>query len=283
MEAAAGNSAKAIKMFANGTLDLGGGSVYVDCNGKTVTVTNGTLYGFESTSGSGSYGARGGSWIIGDGVTVTRDVRFGGNRYVTLDNEGGTATSYRYDLDVTSIALRTSNAGLYYKTTLRAAPALANRVKAYGVVLSLDRMPGSDWEGKAKTMATCIEGAISVDGTTATVTSGILQNIMKAGQDNASRGEMDIYANAYLKFDFDNDDNYLEEAYIMAVDDNGADVVSNMQSVMETISTRWGDYAPAEGATVNLQDKVADFYKTWDMGSFGWTLDAIETYIDENA
>lgn len=286
--AANSNGTKAIRMYNNGELNLGGGSVYVDCNGKTVTVTNGTLYGFESTGASSIYGVRGGGWIIGNDVTIVRDVRFGGNRYVTLNNVGEqtganagklTATSYRYNLDVTAIALRTGNAGLYYKTTLRAAPALANRIKAYGVVLSLDSMPGANWEGSAKTAATCIDEAVAMDGNTATFNSGILANIMKAGEDNAARGEMDIYANAYLKFDFDCDEDYLDEQYIMAVADSEEDVVCNMQNVMETINDRWENYAPAEGAEINAQDTVADFYTKWNMSGFNWALDNIADYV----
>lgn len=265
-----------IKMYADGTLDLGEQEVTVDCNGKTVNVSNGTLKGYDSAD-VGTYSSAG-KWVLGTGAEFVNQATVDGNRYVTLyTNDAKTeAKSYCYKLNMTAVSLRTGVVGLYYKTTVACGTDLAAKIDAYGVVLSLNQMPKSTFVEDALpgTAFTSVTGGITLDAETnsRTFTSGILKNIMvKDDAENQDRAEAEIYANAYLQ---------IGDVYIMAVADeeitNTQDPALgwSLQNVMEAID------AELDTTYVDYKDVLGDFYATWEMNYFGWALDNIADYVD---
>jgi hypothetical protein len=264
------------------------GKTYVNNNGYTVTVTgNGTLYGMDTTMDG--YEGDGGSFLVADTVTVARDVTYG-NRYISLnfgvDMESGYAIlkAQPLDMKLTSVTLRAGKSsegmGLYYKATLSMPETLAGRIQTYGVVLSLVDMPGADFASEGNQNGfTSLSNVLPVsaeNGYTVTINSGSVFGIMKAdaskAESNVTRGEMPIYANAYVYIDFDGDGRYDADEFLMADTDTDTtnDVAWSLKDVLGAIDGRWSDFEAA-------QQKVTEFYSFWsDFGMNQWSFNNIK-------
>ena len=289
---AAYNGQGYIRMYKNGALNLNG-DAYVDNQGNYITVTgSGKLYGMDSTLDD--YAGNGGSFLVADTVTVVRDVT-NGNRYIALKHGTDPETGYqilkahRLDMKLSSVTLRAGKTsegmGLYYKATLSMSEALASNINTYGVVLSLKNMPGADFmtdrnpQGVNENGFTTLQNVLPVNaqnGYTVTINSGSVFGIMKAdaalAESNAVRGEMPIYANAYLYIDFNGDDKFDADEFLMSDTDEDTtnDVAWSLFDVMDAIDNRWSDFAAA-------QEKVTSFYSFWsDYGMNKWTFDNIK-------
>lgn len=220
------------------------------------------------------------SWTVADETEIVRDVKnpVTGYRYLNVTNTKGEGTqtinSYRLDMYLSAVSLRASKDngnGLYYKATVSMSEALAEKLDTYGVVLSLVDMPDANFMAEGKENgATQITDALGVsadNGYTVTVNSGAVFGIMKddgsvSDADNAAWGQLDIYANAYLKLDADGDGTC--EYYMSETDD----VAWSLYDVMKEINDNWSDFAAAH-------DKVTAFYSYW--AQYG--MDEWETYL----
>ena len=206
--------------------------LFLDLNGKQLTnlTVGGTCYCIDSTATAATAGA-GSARITG---TMDPDHFAGGIRYVVLE-DCGVYTAHVLKLELSYVALRTSEAGLYYKASVQCDDALSAAIDSYGVALSVSAMPGTDF---AETeLYTRYEGA-PVCGEI--FTSGSVFGIFKDAGDNAARGAMKIYANAYIHLT------------------NGAYLMSDLTT---------GDTAPRkgfDGVAWSLKDVLTELNNTFD-------------------
>ena len=127
--------------------------------------------------------------------------------YVAAPNGEGAYTSHRLEMKLTNVTLRPSVMGFYYKAKFNTDDILADKVDTYGVVFSVDNMPGGDFATETGDINrwTAYEGTNFADMRNQTVTSGSIFGIMKntnSAEKNAQNGMRKIYANAYITFDF---------------------------------------------------------------------------------
>jgi hypothetical protein len=154
------------------------GAVYLDLNGFTAEVNAEKLYVTDSSATTTAAGS--------GSLVTTGAVEKNYNGYVAL-TQNGAYTFHALQLRLTAVTLRTEKAGIYYKASLACDPILRANIAGYGVTLSVDG-------GKA--LSTGYTGAPSGE-----FTSGSVFNIFKkhySAQKNAERGELEIYANAYI-------------------------------------------------------------------------------------
>ena len=244
---------------AAGRLNLTGGTYTVDIAGKSLDITgSGKLVAFDSANDT--YDATACGTITNAGnVELQTDVTApNGNRYLAV-TEAGKTSMHRLEMELSAVTLRTSSCGVYYKAKYHCDSVLAEKVSAYGVVLSVDTMPGSNFMEADNNAYTKLRPDENFGNGTIAL-SGSVVGIMKTStpRKNAQRGQMPIYANAYLVIDGQTlvADNENTGKSVAAEDFSG--VAYSLLDVMEAIDANWADYV-AQGQA----DTVKEFYQTW--------------------
>lgn len=256
--------------------------LWVDLNGFNLNVDGtGKVYAFDSSNDTYDKDACG--KLTGTAQPqpeVTDPVT--GNRYLAV-SDGQTTTLHRFALQLTTVSLRPSAAGLYYKARFSCDPILAAKATKYGVVLSLDNMPGADFATEAEDInipTVLTPGADFGNGTVAN--SGAVFGIMKEDLEafeNAFRGELPIYANPYIQFgdvvvvgDTANADKTFE-------DDGFTGVQYSLHKVLNAIDDTYYTYPVATRGRVDQfkRDWKSDGMETWDF------VDIAKEVIDYNA
>lgn len=244
--------------------------MWVDLNGYDLTLSgSGHVNVFDSANDT--YLADACGKVVNNGtVTVNQDVTApNGNRYLAL-TDGNTTTMHRIDLKLTDVTLRTAAAGIYYKAKFECDETLSAKVKSYGVVVSLADMPGEDFLTEGDNNKYTTANAPFTSGVT--VTSGSVFNIMKASitdpAKNAARGEMDIYANPYICFDFGNDKIVVADTK-NAGKTEGAEgfdgIAMSLHDVLDALDDNYFNY------DADTQAQVDAFYKQWEQnGMADW-------------
>lgn len=194
-----------IRLFGDAALTLDGQEIVVDLCGNDLQVTgNGAVKAFDSANDTYDESACG-VLLAGSGITVEKSFQApNGNTYIAA-TENGLTKLHRLEIDLNTVTLRTSAAGLYYKATYNCDRTLAKLVKSYGVVLSLYNLPGADFmteEAKGNYNAWTEATTPFQSGVVATSGSvfGILKDSRTAARNN-EMGRMKIYANAYIDLD----------------------------------------------------------------------------------
>ena len=190
-------------LTADAEMSLSGETLWVDLAGHDLTLTgSGTVYAFDSANDTYNQD-KCGQLTAPDSITVMTDVEApNGKRYVAL-TEGGVTTMHRIQLGLTTVTLRIGQVGLYYKATYFCDDALAAKVQAYGVVLSLSNMPGADFKTEKDSTPNRYTVANEPFKSGALCVSGSVYGIMKETNDpaaNDANGKMPIYVNAYIDF-----------------------------------------------------------------------------------
>ena len=261
-----------IKLYAETALAIPEGTeVYVDLNGQNLTVTGeGTLQAFNSANDG--YSAAAGAVTNNGTVEIITDVTapISGYRYLAL-TEGKVTTVHRISMRLRAVTLRTDAAGLYYKALYNCDDTLAAAVKEYGVILSLNNMPGADFAEETDDInkATAIAAdATFGDGTEAN--SGSVFGIMKKEQGsltNYANANMKIYANAYIRLD--------TEAVIVADTANVGLSASNgdfdgtaysLRDTVESIDSNYYAYAKTD------RTQIEQFRAEWKSYGMRWAL-----------
>ena len=244
------------------------GKVWIDLLGNQINATgSGMLRLYDSANDA--YEQTQGAATLADTVTVLTDVTApNGNRYIALRDEEGVYSFHRLDMGLKAVSLRLSACGIYYKAVYHCDAVLAQKVSSYGVVFSLQNMPGTDF--MTETGEINIATAQQPDGDFGKgteATSGSVFNIMRRGlADNAARGQMPIYANAYVVID---------GAVLVAdnanagkqVTDQGFDGVAySLLDVLKACNDRWDGYVATGEA-----EAIREFYSTWaQQGMEAW-------------
>lgn len=272
VEAAETTSATLYGDVENITAD---GDLYLDLNGHNATnITADKIYAYDSTATTSAKGT--GKLVTESAVEIDNTVN--GKRYIALKGDENTYTFHVLELKLTTISLRTANAGIYYQAMIFCDAELSDATASYGVALSDDYMPGTDFADDDNVKWTDITGAPTSG---VAFTSGSVFNIFKDLEDlegeaeiqeNRKRGETLIYANAYLKL---ND----EAGTILMTDNSTGDVKDDSNPEFNGIALSLKQvmaYLNTNYATMgDKQTQIAEFYKQWADVMSTWDLTTI--------
>lgn len=247
--------------------------INIRLSGKDVTVSGkATVYG--SDKGNDDYDGAA-KLIPAEGAELTvmpTATMAGGRRYIALQGEDGSWTFHRFVIALDTVTLRTEgNPGIYYKATYRCDDVLANLVSGYGVALSLQDMPGADFETEDKFTAYGAESfQAAYKNHVVKTTSGAVVGIMKernSKETNTANANMDIFANAYLKLNVGG-----EELVVMA----DSDTAYSLFEVLQGVNENWDSYADEDKATIGaFLEKWAAFITDEAVALLQSTLDKI--------
>lgn len=177
---------------------------YVDLNGYSITGTvsgEGKLYLMDSqtddfTVADGNYG----TVPVGANVAaITQESACTQDGYLMIEKEG-TLSFHRVQVQVTSMSLRPSDVGLYFKCSYAGDEMVKAKVESFGVALNLKGDPIAE-ENLSATIATVTGkeefsvGAVN----TSTLVYGIMKD-SKSEEKNAEHATMQIYGRAYIQF-----------------------------------------------------------------------------------
>lgn len=252
-----------LKLYADATASAAyNGDLYLDLNGFNATVEATNIYACDSSATVTTAG----TGVLTTTSNVVTDNTVNGTRYIALNNEG-TYTFHVLELKLSAVTLRTSAAGIYYKAVLNCDDVLKGAISVHGMVLSVKNMPGADFgaisEVNDNNCYTEIAGAPSEKNFTSCAVFGIF----KEDQDNATRGETEIYANVYLKLN--------TQEIIVADTTNAGKTVNDadfngiawsMKDVMQAVNNKF--------STMDTDDKtnLINFYNKWASAMTNWNL-----------
>lgn len=244
--------------------DLGGKALWVDLNGNDLTVGGeGELVAFDSANDTYDASACGKVTNIGN-VDIQKEVvsPFYEYRYVTVE-DGKTATSHRIDVSLTHVTLQTEKTGIYYKALYHCDETLEGMVDAYGVVLSVNDMPGADFKdemvnGDKDRNRYTVASEPFRSGVTAN--SGALVDVMELDRSNASntqRSNIKVYANAYMELDGHIVVGDTKNAGKTAKTEGFTGAAYSLRSVMSSVDEQLYTYSKADREVIN------NFYTKW--------------------
>lgn len=237
-------------------ITLNGENLVVNLAGYNLTVKGtGTVRGFDTANDTFDH--------LQCGVLTTEQgvvcesvyIAPNGNRYVAL-TEGSYTTFHRLDMEIKTVNLRMSNAGLYYKASYQCDRQVEQKVTAYGVAVSLQDVPGADFKTAEGDFYT-VSGDKFISGTT--VTSGAVVGILKeelTAAENLKRCRMPLYANAYID---------LGSGPIVADTENAGKTTGTSASLMQVLAALDSAYS---GYSTTVQTQLDDFVATWSGVNF---------------
>lgn len=239
---------------AENTLNLNCDLV-VDLNGNNLSVTGtGTISGFDSKNDD--YSAFG--TLTADGeITVQKAFMApNGRQYVAVTDETGTSF-HRLGLAVTGVSLRPTAQGIYFKAAWECDDTLRDKIDSFGVAVSTVDVPKADFATDADTLYTTVAAENLVSGQA--VTSAMIENIVKPGEDNQTRGAMPIYAAPYAVID----------GVTVVADDNAptmGGVIYSMKTVLQGINRIWPKLSDTQQQAVrDLYAIDGEVFDTWDL------------------
>ncbi|MBR2311393.1 MAG: hypothetical protein IKA47_12840 [Oscillospiraceae bacterium] len=265
------NTASYIQLGADLELTLSGQSLVVDLAGYNLTLKGmGTVYGFDTANDTFDHLQCGvltaESGIICESVYVATN----GNRYVAL-TEGSYTTFHRLDMEIKTVSLRMSNAGLYYKAFYQCDRQVEEKVTAYGMAVSLADVPGTDFKTAESDFYT-VSADKFVSGTT--VTSGSVVGILKeelTPAENLKRSRMPLYANAYID---------LGNGPIVADTENVGKKAGTKASLMQVLAALDSAYS---GYSAVIQGQLDDFVAAWSDVNFNLVNIGKEKKVVDNS
>ena len=237
-------------MVDSGDLTLQGGNYTVDLAGRDVNILgSGTVCIFDSANDTyKTYG----SATLSDGITLASTTSVvNGKTYFALQN-GNTYTFHRMGMEITSVNLRPSQAGLYYTAQWQCDDLLVKEVEAFGVAVSLTGVPGNDFVSQGNSLYTYQTGLSA--GTTG---NGVLIKdiLMTARPDkNSAYAKMPIHAVAYVTV---NGQNY-----------TGAPASYSLHSLLQLLDKEIYEYYTHADALQAFMDQWDDYGLTgtdWQM------------------
>lgn len=242
-----------IKLQEGMELALGNQTLVVDLAGNDLTVTgNGKIYAFDSANDTYDHTLCG-TLILGEGVTCAADYSApNGNRYIALTS-GSSSTFHRLDMKLTSVVLRVSCAGVYYKAMFTCDRLLTQYVDSYGVAVSTVNMPGKDFVTSGEDLYTVIDGGDFVSG--AVVNSGIVADILNDDVDTDNQANLNTTVFARL---------YIQIGDTQIVANTGA--ATSLKSLMDNLDGQYNSFTPT------VQGQLDDFCNTWKAKGVTWSF-----------
>lgn len=239
----------------------------IDLNGRTAAVSGDfRLYGMDSSGDDLS--VPGGKAVWAESSNTASLTEIADRRYVAVV-EGNTATYHRLEMELTDVTLRTESCGIYYKGVWGCDSVLASRIAQYGIAVSLQDTPGADFATTEGCIYSSYDGETLQNGEVKT--GMLIRNIMKdnlRAASNQRRGEMPIYASAYMK---------LTDGTVLTDGDN---IAYSLRSTMEEM-----DRLIVEQPQMYLRDAVwtaRDFYTKWkEKGMGNWDFNKLKQPEDD--
>ena len=262
-----------IRFYTDGSLALTK-KACVDANGHKVAVTADesltepiNLAGMDSTATLSKAGT-GEITIDGENINVPLSFTYGGNRYVSIVNEGK-VTYHVISLAITKVSLRPSSTGIYYTTGIYCDDVLEKEIATYGVAVSLVDVPTSDFKNPDnKCLYT--EAVANGDFQSGEFTGALVNNILSTtATNNADRAQMPIYANAYVIFA---NGETMVNSVSAAPRYNLKDLVQSVNRLYPTLD---GNTKQTDGLKA-MYNKFADVMSAWDLNNI--QADAEGTY-----
>lgn len=245
-------------------------ATYTKNEDETVTITKGT-----------------GTLTLTEDSTVITDNTVDGVRYIALKKEGA-YTFHILEMKLSAVSLRTTAAGIYYKAIVNCDDTLAGAVSQYGIALSTRNMPGANFATESELNGdvngwTVVQGNITSGQA---FTSGSVFGIFKNDESrvaaaaernvtldelNALYGEVEIYANAYIK---------VGNTFLMADTTNAGTTNGVAWSLRDVL----GALVESDKLTDKQKVQIGAFYDEWHIKSFGWSeLDSINSWSSSSA
>ena len=247
-----------------GDLVLQGGNYTVDVAGQSISISGtGDVTCFDSANNN--YENFGSVTVTGPTLVNTLQTVIDNKTYVTvLDNS--TYSFHRLDMGVESISIRPANSGVYYSCTWNCDTTLTSKLKHFGVAVSIDHMPNSDFATDKTVLYT--EADQDSFSTGKESNSVLITNILrKNNTQNDTRGRKNIFATPYITME--NGSN--QEQAIVALSESQAQF--SLHDVMQLVDNRIAT-DPINYRRLTLP--MRNFYETWkDDGMQTWELSKI--------
>ena len=247
-------------------LDTKGGTAVLEGGTKDTTVNLvDTVNKNDLSKSSGSITLPSGSEI-----NVTTQVRDGEDQYIVLSDSNSTTNEVTYTahyikMELTTVSLRTTENGLYYKVKITCDDALAKRVGYYGVVVGLtDDIEIDNPVIEDSTNCSWSQTLAPDANHSVTVNSLNLWNILSEGYsagENLANLQAKVYANVYVQVDTDGDVSIEGEPIIYG--EETANGVS-MKQVLEAMNDKqWTKIEAQLNANANLKNNMKAFIDRW--------------------
>lgn len=246
------------------------GETYIDMNNSVINfVTNGNkLHVIDNRTDAGKVAAYTKFTVSNEADLVKHVKNEADNKQYLIvgDNENG-YTSNRVRVTLDTLAIKPSVAGIYYITTIKTNANIKPYIESYGTAVSLGSQPiTEDFLDDAAVLFTefdNIEAAVNADGNIElTTNSALVDNILKDGADNATRGAMKIKASSFICVWLEGES---DARYLMADES----FEHSMNDAMDMLDEQYGKLTDAQKQTAQ------NFYTKWAAkGAFtGLTLD----------
>ena len=189
------DTASSVKLSKDCYLELNGYSI-----NSTVTVADGaTLYVMDSCTNDldisdGKYGKI--QKMAGNVTGADRNAAGQEAAYMKVTESDG-ASFHLVEMVIESMTLRSAQAGLYYKSTIRTNPLAEANIAQFGVALSVKGMPNAQNITRDCHRSIFHDFAAAKD----TYTGTLLRWVMKSGNstvENRRNAEMPVYGRAYV-------------------------------------------------------------------------------------
>ena len=264
IDLATGNAEAYAEIGTDAKLELKGENafVYIDIDGHALEMTGtGTLYIMDKQNDDYE-GA--GSVKVGTGITVANEATnpANGNRYVALFS-GNSWSAHRMELKLTTISLRTTTDGMYYKATIKCDDALGKRVTGFGTMLSLGSFPTALEDAHRYTSLDKASFKLNDEHTVNTTTCNLV-NILKAdnqGEENTWSMKQVVYANVYVGVDVMGDGHGEDDYDVVAYKDASEVKAMSLLEAVEYINKNWSTYEQA--LTPAAQANMKAFASKW--------------------
>ena len=225
-----------------------GKTLCMDFNGFNATVTGeGTLCGTDSSALVNGTGA---SSVLFEGITIKPLAKdpVTGDAYIAIKN-GNTVNFHAVTANITSVSVRPGTVGMYYTAKFVCDDQVKDHLNSFGLALSLSGMPDENFETDCSTIHTQTDGAkLTSDGYNSVIVDSIMGTKL-ANAVNKDRGEIPIYANAYMKLTIDG-----EEVTVMAT----TTAEFSLMTLLQEVNTYWDTYSA--DAQSNLATKIYNSY-----------------------
>lgn len=251
-----------------------GDTLYMDFNGFNAPVNGaGTLYGMDSSALANGEGT---SKVTFEGVTVMTLAKnpATGDSYIAI-KDGNTVAFHAVTANVTSVSIRPGTVGMYYGAQFVCDDTIKNNyLNNFGIAVSLADMPDEGFATDTKTLYTQTAGNQLVNGE---FNSVLINNIMTSALEaatNKSRGEMPIYANAYMTLTVDG-----EKVTIMATNTSEF----SLETLLQHVNTYWDTFPEAaqESLATNIYTPYVGKFETDDWKIYNIRIQANGGYTEE--
>ena len=247
---------------ASGALTLQGGNYLVDIAGQTVAIEgSGTVTCFDSANDT--YQFFGTATIDGPALVNQTFLNRDGNIYYTLCQDGA-YSFHRIGIELVSVALRPSAAGIYYTGRWSCDETLRSHIEGFGVAVSLKDFPSADIkrEDVLYTVFGAEDFASGVQKTGVMIADILKNGTQERNAMNGVYGQMAIFANAYVTVD--------------GITYAGSSANLSLYDILKTVSDNLNQYY-ADGAT------LTEFMEQWGAkGLTGAPWDSLNFQVSQD-